>query len=536
MGMALLANLAAHDFGYLATGGLLDRSGAALRTMASLERHRGHFFNWYDTQSLQPLAPRYISSVDSGNVAAHLSTLQPGLLELIDAPILNPRWLDGISDTWKVLTEALIKPTAPPAMAFLSGSRPVLSVPLKRFGQDLSAATLAPPSNLSEAHDCLAALTARAEAAVLESGSDSKSESESAGEAMAWTRRLAQQCRALLDDLLFVAPWLALDAKVPIALEREEQSHDNRHGAEGADREKETRLSVEPSAEKNRQTDLVLTLGQLAGLERSGGDESARPGCERIRAIEQLGLGAGDLARPDYDFLFDKTQMLLAIGYNVTERRRDESYYDLLASEARLGYFVAIAQGQLPQESWFALGRLLTARPNLSHRGRAADRLRQGARRPLGCLGVRLQRRRCPAQLPIPGLRRPRTGAQALAGRGPGDRPLCLSTCADGGARGRLPEPSAARRQRAGGTFRSLRGDRLHAIAFAARAGQRRGALLHGPSPGDELPVPGGPAARASDAAPLRRRAGLPGHRLAVAGAHPQDHRLLCRHPRGDHR
>ena len=62
----------------------------------------------------------------------------------------------------------------------------------------------------------------------------------------------------------------------------------------------------------------------------------------------------------EYDFLFDKARHLLAIGYNVGERRRDSSYYDLLASEARLCSFVAIAQGQLPQESWFALGRLLT--------------------------------------------------------------------------------------------------------------------------------------------------------------------------------
>ncbi len=80
----------------------------------------------------------------------------------------------------------------------------------------------------------------------------------------------------------------------------------------------------------------------------------------RIAAIERLALQSGEFARMEYDFLFDKARHLLAIGYNVGERRRDSSYYDLLASEARLCTFVAIAQGQLPQESWFALGRLLT--------------------------------------------------------------------------------------------------------------------------------------------------------------------------------
>ena len=78
-----------------------------------------------------------------------------------------------------------------------------------------------------------------------------------------------------------------------------------------------------------------------------------------MEEIALLALQAGEMARMDYDFLYDEARHLLAIGYNVTERRRDTSFYDLLASEARVAVFVAIAQGQLPQQSWFALGRLL---------------------------------------------------------------------------------------------------------------------------------------------------------------------------------
>ena len=52
--------------------------------MAGLERFRGHFYNWYDTQSLKPLLPMYISSVDSGNLAGHIMTLRSGLLTLPD--------------------------------------------------------------------------------------------------------------------------------------------------------------------------------------------------------------------------------------------------------------------------------------------------------------------------------------------------------------------------------------------------------------------------------------------------------------------
>jgi hypothetical protein len=80
----------------------------------------------------------------------------------------------------------------------------------------------------------------------------------------------------------------------------------------------------------------------------------------RIKLLEQITEHCEELSEVEYGFLFDKATNLLRIGYNVEEQRRDASYYDLLASEARLGIFVAISQGKLPQESWFALGRLLT--------------------------------------------------------------------------------------------------------------------------------------------------------------------------------
>ena len=91
----------------------------------------------------------------------------------------------------------------------------------------------------------------------------------------------------------------------------------------------------------------------------AGGEshEIARPA--RSTEIHSLAAQCGEFANAEYGFLFDKTRQLLAIGYNVDASRRDDSFYDLLASEARLCCFVAIAQGQLPQESWFALGRLL---------------------------------------------------------------------------------------------------------------------------------------------------------------------------------
>ena len=84
IGLSLLANLAARDFGYLSLGRLLERTHATIDTLHRLERHRGHFYNWYETRTLRPLIPLYVSSVDSGNLAGHLLTLASGLRGLAE--------------------------------------------------------------------------------------------------------------------------------------------------------------------------------------------------------------------------------------------------------------------------------------------------------------------------------------------------------------------------------------------------------------------------------------------------------------------
>ena len=123
MGLALLANLTAHDFGYLSTGQLVTRTTNALRSMESLERHRGHFYNWYDTQTRLPLLPLYVSTVDSGNLAGHLLTLRPGLTALCDAPILNRRWLEGVADTLSILVDDVGQERARDPRAIRSSTR-----------------------------------------------------------------------------------------------------------------------------------------------------------------------------------------------------------------------------------------------------------------------------------------------------------------------------------------------------------------------------------------------------------------------------
>ncbi|HYL88831.1 MAG TPA: glucoamylase family protein [Burkholderiales bacterium] len=267
MGLSLLANLAAYDFGYVTAGELIERTDKALATMQGLERHRGHFYNWYDTLSLKPLPPLYVSSVDSGNLACHLLTLRPGLLALADAAILSPRCFEGLRDTAMLLGDA-----------------------------SLQADLESPPTTARAARGVLERLAVRA--------------AEITGSP--WAQALARQCRAALGELEL--------------------------------------FSLDGAGDRP-------TLRALSSLE----NETGRRARERIGMIERLAHVAGELARMEYDFLIDHPRQLLAIGYNVAEHRRDAASYDLLASEARATTFVAIAQGELPQSGWFAMGRSLTS-------------------------------------------------------------------------------------------------------------------------------------------------------------------------------
>ncbi|MFL6699512.1 MAG: GH36-type glycosyl hydrolase domain-containing protein [Vitreoscilla sp.] len=317
IGFSLLANLTARDSGFITLDQMLTRIAATVTTLEQLERHRGHFYNWYDTQSLLPLAPRYISTVDSGNLVAQLMTLRMALLALPSEAPFSALWCQGVADLLGLVRESL------PAGTHL----PVLD----RADQLVNAAcdqmprTAAKLQALLDSFETAAREVLSAVEAAL-SGERHRSEAdEDTGEALRWARSLVAQCEAGRDELAAfggLALPLAPDAS-PAALEVAAQAP-------------------------------LPNLGVLASL----GIGQARVYLDRI---EDLARRVDALSEQEQAFLYDDRRHLMAIGYNVDERVLDPGHYDLLASEARLGVFTAIARGQLPQESWFALGRLLTA-------------------------------------------------------------------------------------------------------------------------------------------------------------------------------
>jgi cyclic beta-1,2-glucan synthetase len=336
MGLALLANVSAYDFGIISAGKLIERTKNAFHTMAGLERYQGHFYNWYDTQSLKPLLPLYISAVDSGNLAGHLLTLRPGLLNLDDDKILGERCFESLRDTLRIALDATV--VAPDNLIQLQ--------------QTLESAVRVQSATLAAMRLSLEQLALSADLVIAGvEALDADPESQSRW----WIHAFAVQCRDALDELMILAPWTEL------------LSSRNRIGDFPELDEIPTLRELAELGTKLLPTFDHLRTSAITPEESSWLDElqsritaAGQYSATRINDIKGLALQCDTLARMEYDFLYDKKRHLLAIGYNVSECRLDSSYYDLLASEARFSSFVAIAQGQLPQENWFALGRLLT--------------------------------------------------------------------------------------------------------------------------------------------------------------------------------
>ncbi|MCB2180550.1 MAG: cyclic beta 1-2 glucan synthetase [Desulfobulbaceae bacterium] len=316
MGMSLLANMAAYDFGYIPAGEVLRLVGNTLASMEKLERYRGHFYNWYDTRTQKPLSPQYISSVDSGNLAGSLLTLQAGLIELKDQPVLSAKAFQGLQDTLQVLTDHLPSPH-PTDLAkkieFLQNTLHLQS--LNGHPQTLAAAEIL----LDEIHRSIDGTLVT----LLPTDIDID------GELHYWAQAFDQQFRILRDDLKSLVPEPHLVNTIPTLRE--------------------------------------LAKGSAVGTKKppSAGHGEAESrynaAMKRLRIIDYLVRRCHELAVMDFEFLYDTSRGLLTIGYDVGERRRDPSCYDLLASEARLASFLLIAKGQVPQKHWFLLGRLLTS-------------------------------------------------------------------------------------------------------------------------------------------------------------------------------
>ena len=284
IGMSLLSTLAAHDLGYLSTETLVRRLDLTLTTLEGLERYQGHFLNWYDTATLAPLHPRYVSTVDSGNLAASLIALAQGLVRLTDRAADAARSGSMGSPTRPICWRARL----PRAAATDAAARQAMT--------DVEPARARDSRRRAQ----------RACPAVRRRGS----------------KRLAASCSRPLARSTRLAP-----RRMPPP-------------------------ATSPSGAR-------AVVGRRSPRVRT---HARRCPTTSLQALARRASTLADAMR--FDFLYDRRRRIFSIGYRLADAdgpgRLDASFYDLLASEARLASFVAIAKGDVPQHHWFHLGRLVT--------------------------------------------------------------------------------------------------------------------------------------------------------------------------------
>ena len=352
LGLYLLSVLAARDFGWLGIASAVDRLEETLATMDRLERFRGHFFNWYDTRDLRPLEPKYISSVDSGNLAGHLIVLRSACRELISAPVVSQEAFAGIADAVKLARSSLGALSSDPRISELG--REQLQVALDSLGASLVSPARSPAdftARLAELKPACETLPQLARALFEEGHEERYSDVAGISDVVIWTEVIAASVQGhqrdvdgLLSWISFAAGGASADAPTLGDLSDHCQSLI----------EKLSRQKAELAA--GRAGDDVNKNSLISALEHSAAAADAL--VLRIERLDQLAAKMFDDMQ--FGFLLDPARQLLSIGYQFAEGTLDPSCYDLLASEARLASFIAIAKGDIAPKHWFKLGRAVT--------------------------------------------------------------------------------------------------------------------------------------------------------------------------------
>jgi hypothetical protein len=325
IGFLLNARQAAVEFGYLTVPEFAEQTLRTLSAVGALEKHRGHLLNWYDTRSLAPLSPRFVSSVDSGNMLASLWTLQQGALDRLKRPVVQPSLAQGFLDHLQLLAGMRVIP------------RKIVSACERDQSTDrwLQCVANLPDTLFEHAHERAARSkrAAKAKPAIEETRSRLRTIQATMNDYAPW---LASEFATLRND-----DFLNLPLMDSIALELLPEFMKDL-----ADR-------TERALEAEKRLDSALYQRFLEAL------HAAQAKVRRVIVdLRRIAADSGRLAdEMDFEFLFNQRRKLLSVGLDVETQQVHQACYDLLGTESRTAVFVAIAKEDVPQETWFLLGR-----------------------------------------------------------------------------------------------------------------------------------------------------------------------------------
>ncbi|HWQ79900.1 MAG TPA: glucoamylase family protein [Anaerovoracaceae bacterium] len=339
IGLGLLASLTGRDMGYIGIKETVDSIARTVTTIEKMEKWNGHLYNWYDTRMLEPLHPLYVSTVDSGNFVCYLITLAEGLKGYSSRPLVDRVFVAGIRDTVRNgLEDGEALPGEFDCFDLMENDSEISLIQWNKTLIDLAGGRL----------------TANIRKPV-------------------WKNKAERMGRMFKEEINVLTPWAALTVEMPEEL---------LHGELAEETEKlldllATNVSLETVSETNKRIlEQVDRLNKTTVKVKDGSfdkgfawlnevigavlesDRSCRAFAEKYsQLLERIeSLAAAISFKP----LYNEGRQLFAIGYNVEEKKLTNSYYDLLASEARQASYIAIARGEVPPKHWFMLGRLLT--------------------------------------------------------------------------------------------------------------------------------------------------------------------------------
>jgi cyclic beta-1,2-glucan synthetase len=317
IGLGLTSTIIAYNMGYITLSEMLERLVKSLQSMKRLERYKGHFYNWYDTRLGEVLSPRYVSTVDSGNLAAGLIVIKEAVKQEMNTRGFNAKMHDGLKDTIMVIRDIFNQNHHKDQIPDHSLERVMVITELML--------------------NKLNSMNERSVAGILELLKSLKEDaaSLSSTDLMPLRNLLGDQ---KLEDLLF---WIETPLK-----QIEKAIAEYRCITMPED--------VEPHS---------YTPEEFCRIMKECDDLQ----CELLfatwkqQADEIVSLSETFIREMDFSFLYLKKRGLFSIGYNAEKAQLDKGTYDLLASEARIASYIAISRGDVPVEHWFRLSRRLTS-------------------------------------------------------------------------------------------------------------------------------------------------------------------------------
>ncbi len=346
LGVLLNSQLAAHELGFTTLGEYVESVERTLASAKSLPRHNGHFFNWYDLETRQPLKPRYVSTVDSGNLAASLWTLKQSCLGILHEPLFARKLWQGIREHIQLLSEAAGDPKVSAGTERAIRELEEFTEPLK---DDAAAWTGALPWLEQQIQGIEESLANNA-------GDHTIPGPLLVPTAKWWASETAARLRGVRGQVENLVPW-ALRQNLPFFNSI-------------APLDKITLASL-PAA-------LQEVKNQIAECLKSSGAGEAEQGAARLlrgilpsvlanaarlsKSLQRVAEDADQLVDDmDFSFVYNSKKKMFSTGLNVSTGKLDPSHYDLLASEARMAVFIAIAKGEVSEEAWLRLGRPFTS-------------------------------------------------------------------------------------------------------------------------------------------------------------------------------